>query len=325
MPCPIKVPFTYLRLASLLRGCLAAFKPALPIRIAISLFIIFPVLTVLSLAQEHHSLQRYESSGRNPAPSGKERKQEAISRIPTGAIDPAWRGRVLEVASKAAIYQQMSSQMIECEPEFYRFLVEQPEVVVAMWQSLGITKLKLQVLGPQKYRLDDGAGTTAVVEYLYSSPNQHVVYSEGSYSGPMMLRPVQGRVLVVLTANYLREASGTPYVSAQMDLFIQVDRIGVELITKALHPLLGGMAETNYQQTMAFVGSVYRTAVVRPQSLQRLANQLTQLDPTTQEAFLAWINRIGNSVANDYDRAAMVVPIEEIHKRALQPETVIRE
>ncbi|MGQ9504193.1 MAG: hypothetical protein ACUVQG_05175 [Thermogutta sp.] len=287
--------------------------------------LIFSLFPALAVGQPHYSVQRAEPSEPEPVLGSKEKKQQAISRIPTGEIDPAWRERILEVASRAALFQQMSSQMIECEPEFYRFLVEHPEIVVAMWQNLGITKLKLQILGPKKYRLDDGAGTTAVVEYLYLSPNQHVVYSEGSYSGPLMLRPVEGRVLVVLTANYLRETAGTPYVSAQMDLYIQVDRIGAELITKALHPLLGGMAETNYQQTMAFVGSVYRTAVVRPQSLQRLANQLTQLDSTTREAFVAWIDRIGNGVGNDYDRAAMVAPIEEIHKRALQPETMIRE
>lgn len=299
-----------------------------PLRVGflICVFILgFTILAKLSFGQTHYSSQQLESSDRGPIATSKEKKQQAINRIPTAEINPAWRGRVLEVASRAALFQQMSSQMFECEPEFYRFLVEHPEVVVSMWQSLGITKLKLQVLGPQKYRLDDGAGTTAVVEYLYSSPTQHVVYSEGSYSGPMMFRPVQGRVLAVLTANYLRETTGTPYVSAQMDLFIQVDRAGVELITKALHPLLGGMAETNYQQTMAFVGSVYRTAVVRPQSLQRLASQLTQLDPITQETFVAWINRIGNSVANDYDRAAMTSPLDDLHKRALQPETTIRQ
>lgn len=299
-----------------------------PFKIGLLIFICFLGLISfprLSIGQVHYSLQQAQAPDRIVNLSNKERKHQAINRIPTGEIDPVWRSRVLEVASRAALYQAMSSQMFECEPEFYRFLVEHPEVVVAMWQSLGITKLKLQVLGPQKYRLDDGAGTTAVVEYLYSSPTQHVVYSEGSYSGPMILRPVQGRVLAVLTANYLRETTGTPYVSVQMDLFIQVDRAGIELITKALHPLLGGMAETNYQQTMAFVGSVYRTAVVRPQSLQRLAGQLTQLDPTTQESFLAWIDRIGNSAASDYDRAAMAAPLDNIHDRALQPETTIRQ
>ena len=300
----------------------------MPFKIFLLIFTCFLGLTSfpkLSIGQAHYSPNQAETSDRILNLSNKERKQQAINRIPTAEIDPVWRAQVLEVAARAALFQQMSSQMFECEPGFYRFLVEHPEVVVAMWQSLGITKLKLQVLGPQKYRLDDGAGTTAVVEYLYSSPTQHVVYSEGSYSGPMMLRPLQGRVLAVLTANYLRETTGTPYVSVQMDLFIQVDRAGVELITKALHPLLGGMAETNYQQTMAFVGSVYRTAVVRPQSLQRLAGQLTQLDPATQETFLAWINRIGNNALNDYDRAAMAAPLDDIHKRALQPETTIRQ
>lgn len=287
--------------------------------------LVLSILSTLSVGQTHYSSQRPGLSDSSPPLSAKEEKQQAINRIPVSELDPAWRPRVLDVASRAALFRQMTSQMIECEPEFYRFLVEHPEVVVAMWQSLGVTKLRLQMLGPQRYRLNDGAGTTAVVEYLYCSPNQHIVYSEGAYSGPLMLRPVEGRVLVVLTSHYLRETGGTPYVSAQMDLFIQVDRAGIELITKALHPLLGGMAETNYQQTMAFVGSVYRTAIVRPQSLHRLASQLTQLEPATQQTFLTWINRIGSGSSGDYDRAAMVPSPDGIHERALQPETTIRQ
>jgi len=294
-----------------------------PILFILACLSVFAILPNFASGQGQYGASRGTSEA--VSVSAKEEKQQAINRIPLTELDPAWRTRVLDVAARAALFRRMSSQMIECEPEFYRFLVEHPEVVVAMWQALGVTKLKLQIVGPQKYRLNDGAGTTAVVEYLYSSPNQHVVYSEGSYSGPLMLRPVEGRVLVVLTSNYLREATGTPYVSAQMDLFIQVDRAGIELITKALHPLLGGMAETNYQQTMAFVGSVYRTAVVRPQSLERLASQLTQLEGNTQQDFLNWIARIGNDSGTTYDRAAMITPPDGIHERALQPESTIRQ
>ncbi len=61
--------------------------------------------------------------------SAKDEKQQAINRIPVAELDPAWRARVLDVAARAALFRQMGSQMIECEPEFYRFLVEHPEVM----------------------------------------------------------------------------------------------------------------------------------------------------------------------------------------------------
>lgn len=259
-------------------------------------------------------------SRRETSLSQAEQQRQAVNRIPLKTLDPHWRTRVLDVVSRTAMFRGMSSQIIECEPEFYRFLVEHPEVVVGMWQTLGVTKLKLEVVEKGRYRFDDGAGTLANVQYLYSSPTVHVVYGEGSYTGPLMLRPVEGRAVVVLTSNYLREAGGNPYVSARLDLFVQVDRAGVELLAKALHPLLGSMAETNYEQTIAFLGSVYRTAVVRPESLRRMASQLPKVDAETRKDFADWITRLASSSDWVADRAAMADPPSPLHEQALQPE-----
>lgn len=270
--------------------------------------------------------QEDRTGARKGVPAGKEKhsKQEALGRIPLSNLSPAWQARVLDVVNNAALFQVMQAPIIECEPEFYRFLVEHPEVVVGVWQTLGITKLKLEPLGAQQYRLDDGSGTVAQFLYIYNSPTQHVVYSEGSYAGPLMLRPVRGKAVVVHSSSFLREAGGTPYVSAALDLYVQVEQAGVELLAKALHPLLGSMTENNYQQTMAFVGSMYRTARMRPLTLYRLAADMKNIDPQTRQAFTEWITRIKNAGDDEQTQAAARDLQPLVPQDSLQPERVVR-
>lgn len=252
-------------------------------------------------------------------------RQEAINRIPLAELSPTWQARVLEVVNNAALFQVMTSPIIECEPQFYRFLVEHPEVIVGMWQALGITKLKLEALGEKQYRLDDSAGTVAQVVYIYTGPTQHVAYAEGTYSAPLLIRPVRGKAVVVLNSSYLREAQGTPYVSASLDLYVHVEQAGVELLTRALHPLLGSMTETNYQQTMLFVGSVYRTAKLRPVALQRLTADLDRVDAQTRQEFADWITRINATEEDKQTRSAMtnLPPVMELE--SLRPERILRQ
>ncbi len=216
-------------------------------------------------------------------------KRAAIEQIPWEKLSAPNRERVLEVVNRSAMFRRMPGRVIQCEPEFYQFLVENPNVVVGVWQVLGVTKMRLEPRGSDGYLMDDAAGTVAHLQYLLSSPNCHVVYAEGQYSGPLMLRPMQGRCVVVLNSTYLREKDGTAYVSADLDLFVQIDRAGLELLTKAMNPFFGAMAENNYRQTFAFLGSLYRTAAVRSTAMRRLADQLTSVPPPVRERFVSLI------------------------------------
>lgn len=221
--------------------------------------------------------------------SDRDVKRAAIEQIPWEKLSPQYRERVLEVVNRSAMFRRMPSRIVQCEPDFYQFLVENPDVVVGIWQVLGVTKMRLERRADGDYFMDDAAGTLARLQYILVSPNCHVVYAEGQYSGPLMLRPVQGRCIVVLNSSYIREKNGTAYVSADLDLFVEIDRAGLELLTKAMNPFFGAMAENNYRQTFAFLGSLYRTAEVRGTAMRHLAGQLTKVSPTVREQFVQLI------------------------------------
>ena len=50
-------------------------------------------------------------------------------------------------------------------------------------------------------------------------------------------------------------------------------------MTKTFHPLMGKTADSNFVQSVAFLGSLSRTAELNTRGVQRLASKLTHVRP----------------------------------------------
>ncbi|GAB6164985.1 hypothetical protein JCM19992_09850 [Thermostilla marina] len=218
--------------------------------------------------------------------------QQAIDRLPLRMMNETDRADVLAVLSNVTIYHQMPIRTIECSPEFYRFLVEHPDVIVAVWQILGITQLEVAVDEDSVFHINDHQGTTAVARFMYRSPGLHVIYTEGAYDGALLPKPVRGRTLLLLNSSYIRDAEGRSLVMCRLEVFMQVERKGVALLAKALYPLVAGMAETNYTQTVGFLNWLNRAAREKPGAMLRLATSLEGISDETRQSFSNYLSAI---------------------------------
>lgn len=205
--------------------------------------------------------------------------QSALRSIPLEKLDVTARAKVGSVLSNVTVFRRMPIQVVDCDPHLYLFLVRHPDVVVNIWQVLKISSLELREIGPAVYRMVESVGTLATVEFLYRSHDTHVIYAEGSYEGPLLARPVRGRCLMVLKSGYVRETDGRYYITSRLDTFLNVEPGGIELLAKAFHPLMGQVADDNFVQTVAFIGSLSRTAEVNCRGVQRLAGRLNHVQP----------------------------------------------
>lgn len=210
-------------------------------------------------------------------------RQSAIQCIPVEKLDAKSRAKVASVLSNITVFRRMPISVVDCDPNLYLFLVRNPDVVVNIWEVLKISRLKLRQVGPDTYQVRESAGTLATVEFLYRSHDTHVIYAEGSYEGPLTVQPVKGRCLMVLRTGYVRETDGRYYITSRLDTFLRVDPLGAELLTKVFHPLVGTVADSNFVQTVAFVGSLSRTAELNHPTVQRLASKLTHVQPELRQ------------------------------------------
>ena len=212
-------------------------------------------------------------------------RREAIRALPTAKLDADGRAKVAAVLSNVTLYRRMPLRSVPCDPDLYLFLVRHPDVIVNIWEVLGVAQLQLRQTGPDAFREDEKEGTSASLQFLYKTPATHVVYGEWHYTGTVLPRTVTGRCLAMLRSEYVRQADGTCYVTNRLDAFVSVEPGGVELLSKIFYPLIAKTADANFIQTAAFVASLSRTAELNGRGVQRLAGKLTHVQPEVRRRF----------------------------------------
>ncbi len=210
-------------------------------------------------------------------------REEAIAAIPYDQLTPEVQNRIAAVVAKPTVYRRMPVKVIDCDPSLYLFLVRHPEVVVNVWDLMGATQIQLERAGPFTFLASDGMGTTSKVDLVFGTQDIHLVFGEGVYDGPLCRKPVRGRCVLLLRCGYVATASGRTHVTNQLDVFLQLDHVGVEVLTKVIHPLFGHTADMNFVETAVFLERMSRTAERNGAGMERLARRLTKVDPTVRQ------------------------------------------
>jgi hypothetical protein len=91
-----------------------------------------------------------------------------------------------------------------------------------------------------------------------------------------------------------------------------IEPMGAELLTKTVSPLMGKTADNNFAQTVAFVGSLSRTAEMNNRGVQRLAAQLSHVQPEVRTQFAQLTAQIAQRAdANDTARRTELATLSE--------------
>jgi hypothetical protein len=221
-------------------------------------------------------------------------KQSAIQSLPLDKLDAQSREKVRYVITNITMFRRLPVRVIDCDPDLYLFAVRHPDVIVNTWRALKISQLQLQEIGPDKYRMKEVSGTTADLEILYKGHDTHILYAEGDYQGVLFKQTVKGRSLFVLKTGYIRETDNRYYITSRLDALLSIDPGAVELVTKTIQPIIGKIADNNFNQTLSFVGSLSRTIELNSLGVQRLAMQLPDVQPEVRNEFASLADTIAH-------------------------------
>lgn len=226
------------------------------------------------------------------AETSRRTRELAVASIPMRQLVPDAQRRVEQVVERPTLFRRMPSERIMCHPNLFVFLVRYPEVVVNMWALMGATKLSVKRIG--KYLLDsnDGAGTKTRVELIYGNRQQHLMYADGVYAGPLFRRELVGQSVLLLNSKHMRNQRGEDIVTCTMDVFVEIQNVGVDLVAKTLHPLMGKTADHNFAESARFVSQVSEQAKHNPIGMQRLAARLTKVHADVRQEFVDLVQEI---------------------------------
>lgn len=212
-------------------------------------------------------------------------REDALRALPYNKLSQDGQAKVKAVLSNVSMYRRMPTQVTRCDPDLYLFMINHPDVTVNLWQVLDVTTIQLQQAGPLAFRANDGQGTKGEVEFLYRSHDLHVLFASGSYEGPLFQNPVRGSCLLLLKTGYSREPDGQDYITSQLDVFFNLEHVGLDLLTRTFHPLMGKSADYNFIESANFLATLTRTGELKPAAMQQLAGKLTRVNPQHREEF----------------------------------------
>lgn len=212
-------------------------------------------------------------------------RQQAIDAIPFQYISEPMRSKLRTVVNAPTIYRRMPIQQICCDADLYVFLIRNPEIVVNMWQVMGVTKAQIKRTGAYAYDAGDGAGTVAKAELVYGTRQIHLFFAEGYYDGPLAPHRITGRSVLLLTSSFGKDRQGRSHISSRLDAFVQMDGKGIEILAKTLHPLLGRTADFNFTESTRFLSQISRAVETNGSGIQRLTTRLKNVDPNVRAKF----------------------------------------
>ncbi len=201
-------------------------------------------------------------------------KSQAIRAIPFDRINNQGRTKISDVVNKPSVYRRLPVTSINCDADYYKFLVRYPEVIVNIWQLMGVTKMTTDRTGPYSIATNDGAGTISELELVYGTDNLHVFYGTGTYEGPVLKRKLKGKCVLVLHSKGGKDTTGKSAVTSQLDVFLKIDNATAGLIAKSITPIVGSTADHNFVESLKFVERLNETTEKNGPGVQKMGSRL---------------------------------------------------
>ena len=233
--------------------------------------------------------------------SSRETQADATRRIPLQQLNRETQALVNDVVEKPSFFRRMPTQTIDCDPQMFQHLVRYPEVLVNIWDVMGITKVQVTRTGPYTFTADDGVGTTCKCDLIFGNDKIHIYYGTGAYKGSMAPRQITGRCVCVLYSSTAKSPSNRPMINGSMDVFLKLDNIGADLLTRTLSPLVGKTADYNFVESAKFLAQISQVCERNPAGAQILASKLTKVQPQIRDEFARIAHRIGSEAVNSND------------------------
>jgi hypothetical protein len=113
-----------------------------------------------------------------------------------------------------------------------------------------------------------------------------IFHGRGGYSGAMAPKQLTGSCLLVVR-HHETVVAGRPVQKLAVEAFLDVDGLGLEIVTRTLQPLIAQSATTNVHEICLFVSQLAKAATRNPSGMATLAEQLPRTDAADRRMLCA--------------------------------------
>ena len=236
-----------------------------------------------------------ETRSTSPALSAQATVQEmqsSLRKIPWNELSPAAQAKIKRVTAGAPLFRRLPQQTVYADQEIFQFLLRHPDLVIGFWEHWGATQLSLREVKENHYVLKETTGTVAAVEVLYRSNDLCIVYAKGEYRGPLIAKPYQGEVILVLQTQFVRDHTNEPMIVCDLDSFVQINSLGADVLAKLFFTSIAKVADSNFEVTVSFISQVSKAASQNTTALKNSAEEVSTIRQDVCAEFCNVVDRV---------------------------------
>lgn len=201
---------------------------------------------------------------------------EARKLIPWDSLDTEVREKLESVVDHATIHHRCPAEVFACSPDLYLLLLHDPVMTLELWKQLGESKATLDQTSPDHFKGSDGQASSGRWEFVYKTPELHVIYAEGQYKGTLLGGTLETKSVLVLRTVFFEERDGRRYVKHQLDGFVKAESGNLKPLAKALKPVFEKSVESTMKESTWFVSLLCRYATFDPRAMTEAAARLDE-------------------------------------------------
>jgi len=241
-------------------------------------------------------------------------RQQAIAELEIARLPAASQAKARQVLQNISFYRRLPTLQFATNPEIYQYFLTHPDVAVSTWRALEISKFELKPTGEQTYHADAQDGSVGTVEVWRSTPDEVLIYCDGAFKSPLLVKPIIARSVMRLKMRFFTGHNGEPMVEHTGDVFVEFPSQTIETVARLISPVSCLIADRNFKQLSLYVNLMSQAMEQQPAWVQVMLRRMDSPEPQKQ-AVAALAERVQSAAARrqtSTQQAPLSVPVDEI-------------
>ena len=201
-------------------------------------------------------------------------------------MSPQHRRDVADILRNTSYFRELPTLRFEIDPRAYFYLAEQPDLTVALWRAMGISKFKIRYSGRNDYTADGGDGTKGTIEVLQRNPSHYVILCTGVFKSPLLLRGVKSKSVIHLQTVYSRDKQGRTFVTHRAFTHVAFPSTTAETAAKMLSPIGNMVLDRNFQEISLFMYVMSLGMSRQPGWVERIVDRMSGVSNEQKKGLL---------------------------------------
>ncbi len=222
----------------------------------------------------------------HPGTSSTAVKKQSMAEIPLDRLKPETLAKAQSILKNTSLYRRLPTIAFEVDPNVYAYFLRRPDMAVASWRAMGISKLTLDHQSPDKYVADAKDGSKGTVEVIYSTPEDTLIACDGAFKSPLVTKPIVARSLMRLQTKFDTDQDGKLVATHSGDVYVEFPSQTVETVAKIISPISYSIADRNFKQ-LTFFAHLMTVAMERqPGWVEAVAQRMDHVTEAQRQEFL---------------------------------------